>query len=198
MAGGNHCYIILSFSLCDSKPPVSQSTPLPVLPPSILLIVRRSSHESETPALRRAVYQLHGEETEYRKQLIITAFYEALQFADGARKSRNSRLFRKYFRLEDRATVDQVFANILGTDPRVGAPQLGDITVLFGDPYNVCRFSPGGTMAFSQGPPATITVCDALWRNLGMTVEHKTCNQLGSCASEQMTTISSIILHEFT
>lgn len=117
--------------------------------------------------------------------------------ADGARKSSNSRLFKKYFRLEDRATVDQVFANILGSDPKVGAPQLGDITVLFGDPYHVCSLNPGGTMAYTPGPPQSITVCEKLWHSAAPTIEHRTCNQLGKCASDQMTTIPSIILHEF-
>lgn len=145
----------------------------------------------------RAIYQLKGDDTEYRKQLIITAFHEALQFADAARKSSNSRLFLKYFRPQDRATVDQVFANILGPDPSVGAPQLGDITVLFGDPLHACAQNPRGTMAYTPGPPQTITVCDYLWRSVGMTTEHKTCAHLGTCASSQMTTISSIVLHEF-
>ena len=169
-----------------------------MLPPSKSAdIYHRSSHENETPAIRRAVYQLQGQDTAYRKQLIITAFHEALQFADAARKSSNTRLFRKYFGAADKAAVDQVFANILGTDPTVGAPQLGDITVVFGDPNNQCRTNPHGTMAYSDGPPATITVCEQLWRVVGTTTEHKTCNQLGNCASSQMTTISSVVLHEF-
>ena len=198
MVVGSHYHDILPIDLGSSKPPVSLLALPPILPfTKSADIFHRSSHENESPAIRRAVYQLQGQDTAYRKQLIITAFHEALQFADAARKSTNTRLFRKYFGPADKAAVDQVFANILGTDPTVGAPQLGDITVVFGDPRNICRSNPQGNMAYTNGPPPEILICDPLWRTVGTTTEHKTCNQLGNCASSQMTTISSVVLHEF-
>ena len=198
MAGGTRSYDVLLFDLGCSKPFVSNHFSMSSHSLNSVHGIRRNLPSNTSPAIKRDLYQLIGEDTAIRKQLIITAFYEALTLADTARSSRTDRIFKKYFRLQDRAVVNQVFSNILGSNPKIGAPQLGDINVVFGDPKRVCQDRFRSEMAYTEGPPPTITVCDGLWTYTGTTFEHKECYQLGTAVTRAMQSISSVVLHEFT
>lgn len=198
MAGGTRSHDVLLFDLGCSKPSVSDQFNVSSHSLNSAHGFRRNLPSNTSPAIKRDLYQLVGEDTAYRKELITTAFYEALTLAETARSSHNDRIFKKYFRLQDRAVVNQVFSNILGSNPKIGAPQLGDIEVLFGDPKRICQDRSMGEMAYSPGSPPTITVCDALWTYTGTTFEHKQCYQLGTAVTRAMQSISSVVLHEFT
>ena len=144
-------------------------------------------------------------------QQINDAFQDALELASYAILEdidTNGPIFQNYFFPANRTVVRQVFMNILGNpanpaQPGTGNPLLGQINITRTDPSGDCVTTPGW-MAYifeMYGDHPVINICPTSGfghGGIGKDPHQVNCSTVGDTVSYRMTTLGSLLLHEYT
>ena len=136
------------------------------------------------------------------------AFVDALALANAAvflDIDKNGGIYERYFQPQDKATVRNVFMNILGDPPGdnqygTGAALLGKITITHDD-KGVCAETIG-LAAEMYGPESdtpTMLICPEGFRHggIGKDTNQVDCTTIGTTFSWRVKTLGSIVLHEY-